>query len=283
MRIVFSGILLIACFTGCRSLADELRGSVATGQARRSADWSWQQSIALYDGVTHIGPFSDGYKAGFTAAAAGSLGGHPTPPASLRAATDHVGVEQQQAWYDGYSHGVLAAQHEQSRQHSTLDTTIVHEGEIREGETIVIHEGGNVPPGTQTTPSNSPFSAAPAHLPPTGLGPGTTITIEENERPVESLQPAPSEPSFVPPPPAPPMEETRVGRQSSTQKVSHATSSKKNATAASHSGAAPALSLGDAAVNSSPAPATQVAPQIPKKNRAEWQMPVLNAKAVWGL
>jgi hypothetical protein len=260
MRISLSCILLLSLATGCRSLAEY--------RAREDANASWQQTRPLYAGIPHDGVFGAGYRTGYVRAAAGKLEGHPEPPRRLRQPQDKNGYELQQAWYDGYSHGVLAAQDDvrPAQQHETLDTTIVHEH---------IHPGAGAPMTTETVEMPAPLGTVPTDLPPTTENPGAMISTEtksstgtttETQSPASApLDPVESQPKFVPPPPAPPVEEVQAKPTTSTQQVSHSQPPKKDATMP--------------AGGQRPSQPAVKAPQYgPKNNRAEWQMPVLDAK-----
>lgn len=265
MRFACSLILLLAVLPGCR-----LGESIAEYRARDAAEWSWHRSRSLYESVPHTGTFADGYKTGFIAVSTGGdPNAQPTPPGRLRTMAYRSGWEQQQAWYDGYSHGVLAALDEQgrgsgTRNHTTLETSVIHDGITEE----FAH-------GPVEMEESVPFATTPTDLP----------TMESHGQPSELLHKVDSEPKFVPPPPAPPEEEAKTGKRGEAQPVSHTESAK---TEAKQPGMkrpiTPPLTLdtrsNDETILSKPGTKrTGVATKAWDRQRAEWGMPIIHAKA----
>ncbi|MCA9062932.1 MAG: hypothetical protein KDA96_07730 [Planctomycetaceae bacterium] len=113
-RSLIAGIaLLLGAASGCSSLQDHvvdvetgLRNRVLAHQAWN--EWSW-----CYDDLDHPFHFSKGFRDGYRAVLAGGSGCQPTLPPRCYWKPQYQTPEGRcvtHAWFDGYSHGALAAQ-----------------------------------------------------------------------------------------------------------------------------------------------------------------------------
>jgi hypothetical protein len=110
-----AGTLLAAFLmtaTGCSSLHDyviQTETSVRNGILAQKAwgEWSW-----CYDDLDHPSDFSTGFKAGYRNVVSGGQGCQPTLPPRCYWKPCYetpTGREKINSWFDGYSHGALAA------------------------------------------------------------------------------------------------------------------------------------------------------------------------------
>ncbi|MEY3176279.1 MAG: hypothetical protein RLZZ436_4193 [Planctomycetota bacterium] len=110
-----AGFLLAALLmtaTGCSSLHDyviQTETSIRNGILAQKAwgEWSW-----CYDDLDHPMDFATGFKAGYRNVVGGGQGCQPTlPPRCYWKPCYETpsGREKINAWFDGYSHGALAA------------------------------------------------------------------------------------------------------------------------------------------------------------------------------
>ena len=104
---------LLFTAVGCNSISDlciekemECRDTILAHKAW--AEWSW-----CYDELNHPHHFAKGFRAGYQNVLGGGKGCQPTLPPRLYWKPCYQTPEgqcQTQAWFDGFSHGALAAQ-----------------------------------------------------------------------------------------------------------------------------------------------------------------------------
>lgn len=265
MRLCLFSLLILTTLAGCQS------GGFAQFRAREEANASWRQSEPLYTTVPNVGTFADGYKAGFRhVMTGGDPNRQPTPPGRLRNAEHRTETALLQAWHDGYAHGVLAAVGPESTQHETLDTTVIHEGMPKVSETVI---------SSHPIESSVPFAVTPTDLPSDASAPTMPSSISMPSVPATPLQNADSAPKFVPPPPAPPTEDTPVQMMSGEQVTK--TEAPRGITKPENKKlTTPPLGLTTAPAQPT-TPLVKDAPQVPKPTRSEWEMPVFNSRAVF--
>lgn len=109
------GILLLAAltgFSGCASMIDCLIECEMSARDKILAQKTWGHWSWCYDDLEHPVHFSRGFKAGYRNVLAGGNGCQPAlPPECYWKACYQTpeGKCKVYAWFDGFSHGVLAA------------------------------------------------------------------------------------------------------------------------------------------------------------------------------
>ncbi|MCA9057050.1 MAG: hypothetical protein KDA85_01065 [Planctomycetaceae bacterium] len=105
--------LLLGTVAGCSSLQDHVV-DVETGLRNRVlAQQAWNEWSWCYDDLDHPYHFAKGFKDGYRAVLAGGNGCQPTLPPRCYWKPQFQTPEGRcvtHAWFDGYSHGALAAQ-----------------------------------------------------------------------------------------------------------------------------------------------------------------------------
>jgi hypothetical protein len=265
MRLSLLSLLFAITLAGCQSVPGQLR-------ARTAANESWRQSESLYATVPHVGTFADGYKSGFNhVMTGGDPNRQPAPPGRLRNEDHSKAAVLLQAWHDGYSHGVLAAMGPEATQHATLDTRTMHQGAPGNvTETIISEE--------RMESSTVTFAVTTTDLPPSAPQAPASEVIIESPNPITPTSPtsapvekAITEPKFVPPPPAPPVEKSQVTMMSGER------AAKSEAPRGITKPQSPETPLPSTAQPVTPM--VKDAPNVPK--RSEWEMPVFHSKAVF--
>lgn len=118
MRNVWIGSTLAAVtlLAGCgHALRDGWNDLCVSVRNHRHADAAWDRAESLYEHVPYGGHFEEGFEAGYIAVAQGDDGCPPTLPprrywkARYRSPEGH---QKARAWFDGYAHGAIAAEHD---------------------------------------------------------------------------------------------------------------------------------------------------------------------------
>lgn len=108
--------MLLAVLAGCHhGLRDEWDDLSLALRNRRYAARAWDRAEAIYGDLPHDDHFEEGFKAGYVAVAEGRDGCLPMlpPPEYWRADYQNPeGHRKTRAWFDGYTHGALAAEHD---------------------------------------------------------------------------------------------------------------------------------------------------------------------------
>lgn len=111
---VWIGILLWACSSGCiYEMQDDCDDFMIGMRTRSMARRAWRQAEPVYDRtVEHERHFRKGFEAGYADVASGGNGCVPTlPPRHYWKACYQTprGKEKTYAWFDGFTHGAIAA------------------------------------------------------------------------------------------------------------------------------------------------------------------------------
>jgi len=252
----------LALAAGCRSAADRWEDVLGGISDRRAAAMSWQESRSIYAGMPNGATFAEGYKAGYRYVSAGGDASQPPAPPrrfSLRRYQTRDGMPLGQSWVDGFAHGALAAQLDDQegatdRQYRTFDTTLVRQGQP--DPTAPWQYGyGMTPPSMG--PEGTEMILSPEAAPSSAHGMPQAVEAAPAQLPAEPLRKVEGTPSFVPPPPAPPVEDASAAKAPTTQPASHTAGDEPAPSSAARS--TPPLTI-DA--NQKPAPA---APATAKK------------------
>lgn len=102
---------LAICLTGCGSMTGGLSGCKLNLRQKCIAQKAWNEWSWCYDELDDPRHFAKGFKAGYIDILEGGKGCQPTLPPKCYWNSCHSpqGVCETNAWFDGFLHGVLAA------------------------------------------------------------------------------------------------------------------------------------------------------------------------------
>ncbi len=106
-------LLLLLSLTGCASISDRWHNPGTCVKNKCRAHHAWCKWCWCYDDVDHRHHFGKGFRAGYRDVLEGGKGCQPTlPPRCYWKSCYQTceGREKVNAWFDGFSHGALAAQ-----------------------------------------------------------------------------------------------------------------------------------------------------------------------------
>jgi len=121
------GMLLLACTSsGCGHFFDYVDSTVHEMKCKHRAKSAWMDARDLYCGVSYPFNFGEGFRAGFKSVCLGNDTGcaPPMPPRRYWSSCylNCEGQAKAMAWYDGYGHGVVAADCSGSASHCQVVT-----------------------------------------------------------------------------------------------------------------------------------------------------------------
>lgn len=105
--------MLLFSAAGCNAISDMCLEKEMTCRNHILACKAWGEWSWCYDQLNHRSHFAKGFRAGYENILAGGKGCQPTLPPRLYwkpCFQTPLGQSQIQSWFDGYSHGALAAQ-----------------------------------------------------------------------------------------------------------------------------------------------------------------------------
>lgn len=106
-------LAVLPCCTGCYTLADRVDECSMKMRAKWLAEKAWWSLESYYDTVPHEPHFAKGFKKGYADVVFGRSGRQPAlPPRSYWSPRYQTpeGRHKIHTWFDGYSHGALAAE-----------------------------------------------------------------------------------------------------------------------------------------------------------------------------
>jgi hypothetical protein len=107
-------LLLVGTSAGCGHFYDSFDSCLVRLHCEHDAKLAWVDARELYCDVAHPYNFGEGFRAGYLAVCLGNADGCAPPYPPRRYWSIHYqnpeGKAKTMAWYDGYAHGVLAAQ-----------------------------------------------------------------------------------------------------------------------------------------------------------------------------
>ncbi len=108
------GMLLLACTSsGCGNFFDYVDNTAYQLKCEHRAKAAWMDVRDLYGGVSYPFNFGEGFRAGYKAVCLGNDTGcaPPMPPRRYWSSCylNCEGKAKAMAWYDGYGHGIVAA------------------------------------------------------------------------------------------------------------------------------------------------------------------------------
>ena len=124
-RISF-GVLLVGFLSGCYDIEDGFNDFMISSKIQTTAHWSWFSNRSLYRDVDHSCHFAKGYTAGYQNVAGGGNGCQPILPPRNYWKVCYQSAKGQckiQAWFDGFSHGGLAAAQDNASLYSRIPTS----------------------------------------------------------------------------------------------------------------------------------------------------------------
>ncbi len=171
-------MLLLAClFSGCGHFFDYVDSTVYELKCEHRAKAAWMDVRDLYSGVSYPFNFGEGFRAGYKAVCLGNDTGcaPPMPPRRYWSSCylNCEGKGKAMAWYDGYGHGVVAAECSGCAGHCQVVTGSGVSGEI-----------GSALKGYKP-PVQSPYANP--------YGPASDGAAGSEPTPIEPLMPPPPE------------------------------------------------------------------------------------------
>lgn len=112
-RWILIGLILTGMGTGCYELREGMNDWAMSTKSHFQARHAWHRLKPYYKDLPHCDDFKDGFLEGYCSVACGGTGCQPTlPPREYWSVwyQNPEGQQMQHAWFDGYSHGALAAQ-----------------------------------------------------------------------------------------------------------------------------------------------------------------------------
>jgi hypothetical protein len=226
---IIAGLCVFGAACGCHEIRDGIDDKMIASQNRRYATQAWKRSKDAYDHVDYYKDFRTGFCDGYFDVAMGGNGCQPAlPPRDYWGAKyqNPEGQHRIMAWFNGYSHGALAAQQDGIAYWNRLPTPALD-------SPYPVPDPAGPGPHIEEAPS-------PSVLPPPPLAPVPSYSVP---------------PDSISPPPAPPVSKAPPGQRASSvvrastfdtaagdvKTVSHGTASKselKPPTAKSAPGAA---------------------------------------------
>ena len=106
-------LLMTASLTGCAAVTDGLSGLEDCVRHKCQAQQAWNQWSWCYDELDHPHHFARGFKTAYRDVIEGGQGCQPTLPPKCYWKSKFQSAEGRfkvNVWFDGYSHGALAAQ-----------------------------------------------------------------------------------------------------------------------------------------------------------------------------
>jgi hypothetical protein len=110
---VWIGLALLMLTTGCYTFRDDVDEFMFTTRNKLYAEQAWQASKSMYSDVECRSHFADGFCAGYRNVAAGGNGCVPKLPPRKYWKVGYqspAGRQKALAWFNGYSHGAVAAE-----------------------------------------------------------------------------------------------------------------------------------------------------------------------------
>lgn len=110
--ILITALMLSAGLTGCASIGDEMIACETMLRNKILAQKAWGHWSWCYGDIDYPCDFAKGFKAGYNDILQGGSGCQPTLPPQLYWKPDYQtpeGHSMIHAWFDGFSHGALAA------------------------------------------------------------------------------------------------------------------------------------------------------------------------------
>ncbi len=110
---IWCGLCLLAITSGCYNLHDDMDGMFMSTRCRWAAKHAWRDMKDVYADVDCNGHFGSGFRDGYYAVATGGSATPPVLPPRRYWTSRYTGPDGQPetiAWFDGYSHGALAAE-----------------------------------------------------------------------------------------------------------------------------------------------------------------------------
>ena len=149
--ITVASICLLSLASGCLyEIRDEIIDSQLWITNHFRASNAWHRSESAYDSVDYVYDFRKGFMAGYAAAANGANHCPPAIPPSQYWKVwyqSEEGKSQTNAWFDGYSHGALAADSDGVAELNRIVTRgRIDDGGQQSGQQIELPADGHRPP-----------------------------------------------------------------------------------------------------------------------------------------
>jgi uncharacterized protein YceK len=113
IQYIFLSLTALVLLSGCASMQDGLVGCETRIRNKCRAQVAWNEWSWCYDDLDHPFHFAKGFKAGYKDILNGGKGCQPTLPPKCYYKSCYRSPEGRckvNAWFDGFLHGVLAAQ-----------------------------------------------------------------------------------------------------------------------------------------------------------------------------
>ena len=178
------GLCLLGSVVGCNQIEDCCDEAMISAKEHCAAEKAWHQWKGCYEDVEHRYHFGQGFKAGYQDIMAGGEGCQPALPPREYWKSCYMnpeGESKTRAWFNGFSHGVLAASQDGVGGYQQIMVSPVLQDQM-------------IPPGAehqihlepQAEPGMLPEATPPSPAPPVDF---QTTNAEENDGFLETLNP----------------------------------------------------------------------------------------------
>lgn len=161
-RFALAFVLLIS-MSGCTAIDDYFGDMHLRMRCGNAARWAWRRDCDMYQDVDNLYHFGIGYKAGYCAMC---TSGNSCPPAIPPESYWRTWGDMDEcrtdvlAWYNGYAHGVLAAEQDGMNGWSRITSPVLQEqAAARKQSRMRAGRGaaaGAAVPGMEPMPANAP-------------------------------------------------------------------------------------------------------------------------------
>ena len=188
-RFQYTFLLLttMVLLTGCASMQDGLVGHEAKLRNKCRAQSAWNEWSWCYDDLDHPFHFAKGFKAGYKDILNGGKGCQPTLPPKCYYKSCYRSAEGRckvNAWFDGFLHGVLAAQQDGAGSWNQIPispTARMNLNTIKAPRQPMAADGMALPPPMAGwNPPEVPAPAPPEQLIPDDAGEAVEEAVDSN-------------------------------------------------------------------------------------------------------